>query len=64
MPKAAMYEDNLLPLPEDQIRLSRKVRRVQPKPTAEAMHKFPHKKLGFHPFALNPAHILRALFRC
>jgi hypothetical protein len=61
MPKAAVDEDDLLLLGENDIRLSRKVRNVEPESVSARTSYFPHQEFRFRILTVDERHSLAAL---
>jgi len=61
MPKAAVDEDDLLLLGENDIRLSRKVRNVEPESVSKRTSYFPHQEFRFRILTVDERHSLAAL---
>ena len=63
VPKTAMNENHLVPTPEHQIRVSRKVFLVKPVSISKAVNESPNSQFWLHALALDTPHVVGPAFR-
>ena len=61
VPETSMYEYHFPPRSKYEIRLSRQILAVQPEAEAHPVNHAAYRKLGKHPLAAYPAHVLTAV---